>query len=78
MGVVQAGSLFSWCQSAAMGGAAIGGIVAGGAAGGSVATIATGAAAIGGQAILTPKEIKDLFLKVYRKENGGIEVVAML
>lgn len=61
-----------------MGGAAINGIVAGGVAGGSVATIATGAAAIGGQAFLTPTQIKDLFLKVYRKENGGIEVVAML
>lgn len=28
MGAVQAGSLFAWCQSAAMGGAAVGGVQA--------------------------------------------------
>lgn len=33
MGVVKAGSLFSWCQSAAMGGGALGGIKAAGIAG---------------------------------------------
>ncbi len=33
MGVVKAGSLFSWCQSAAMGGGALGGIQAAGIAG---------------------------------------------
>lgn len=49
VGLVQAGSLFAWCQSAAMGGAAVSGIVAGGAAGGSVALAATGAGVAGGQ-----------------------------
>ena len=78
IGVVQAGTLFSWCQGAAMGGAAINGIVAGGAAGGGVAMAATGAAAARGQGVLTPGKIKELFLKVYRKDNGVVEGAAML
>lgn len=36
MGVVEAGSLFAWCQSAAMGGAAVSGIIAAGVTGGGV------------------------------------------
>ncbi|KAJ9652346.1 hypothetical protein H2198_008385 [Neophaeococcomyces mojaviensis] len=47
IGLVQAGSLFAWCQSAAMGGAAVGGIVATGAAGGAVAAGATAAGRLG-------------------------------
>jgi hypothetical protein len=41
IGLVQAGSLFAWCQSAAMGGAAAGGTVAAGVTGGVVAAAAT-------------------------------------
>ncbi|KAI9877711.1 MAG: hypothetical protein M1830_003053 [Pleopsidium flavum] len=41
IGVVQAGSWFAWCQSAAMGGAAWSGIAASGAAGAGVATATT-------------------------------------
>lgn len=41
IGLVEAGSLFAWCQSAAMGGAALGGVVACGAAGAGVAGAAT-------------------------------------
>ncbi|KAH0541841.1 hypothetical protein FGG08_003724 [Glutinoglossum americanum] len=41
LGVVEAGSVFAWCQSAAMGGAAVNGITA---------TGATGAAVVGGTA----------------------------
>ena len=78
IGLAQAGSLFSWCQSAAMGGAAINGIVAAGATGGGVAMAATGAAAAQGQVILTPEEIKELFLKAYRKEVGVDEGAAKL
>ena len=66
IGAVQAGTLFTWCQSAGMGGAAFNGIVAAGATGGGVAMAATGAAAARGQAIMTPEEIKELFLKAYR------------
>ncbi len=39
MGVVKAGSLFSWCQSAAMGGGALSGIQAAGVAGTALARV---------------------------------------
>lgn len=46
---MQAGSLFVWCQSAAMGGAAVNGIIAAGASGAGVAgTAAAAAEAAGG------------------------------
>ena len=74
-GLVQAGSLFAWCQSAAMGGAAVNGIVALGAAGGSVALAATGAGVVGAQTALTPEKLKEMFLSVYRKEKSWVEVM---
>ena len=70
IGLVQAGSLFSWCQSVGMGGAAVNGIIASGAAGGGVLAAATGAAAAGGTVVLTPERMKEIFLTVYRKENN--------
>lgn len=75
IGLVQAGSLFAWCQSAAMGGAAVNGIVACGAAGGSVALAATGAGLAGGQTELTVEKLKEMFLMVYRKEKSGSELI---
>lgn len=39
IGVVQANSLFAWCQSAAMGGAALGGIQAAGVAGAALTRV---------------------------------------
>lgn len=39
LGLVQAGSLFSWCQSVAMGGAALGGIQAAGAVGAALMSV---------------------------------------
>jgi len=39
IGLVEAGSVFAWCQSAAMGGAALNGIIATGAAGAGMATM---------------------------------------
>ena len=48
MGVVEAGSLFAWCQSAAMGGAAVNGIIAAGAAGGAVLLGSTATALMDG------------------------------
>jgi hypothetical protein len=44
IGAVEAGSLFAWCQSVAMGGAAINGVFAAGAAGAGL----MGAGALGG------------------------------
>lgn len=70
MGIVQAGSVFAWCQSAAMGGAAVNGIVAVGAAGGVGAAAATGAGFMNGQA-LTPEKLKEMFMTVYRNEESG-------
>ena len=75
LGIVQAGSLFSWCQSAAMGGAAVDGIIAGGAAGGGVALAATGGALASGPMALTPEKLKEMFLAVYRKEDKGVELI---
>ena len=74
-GLVQAGSVFAWCQSAAMGGAAVNGIIGFGAAGGSVALAATGAGVAGGQKVLTPEKMKEMFLMAYRKENSGTELI---
>ena len=74
-GFVQAGSLFSWCQSAAMGGAAVNGIYASGAVGGGMFLAATGAAAAGRKVLLTPEQRKEIFLTVYRKENSGAELM---
>ena len=75
VGIVQAGSVFAWCQSAAMGGAAVNGIVALGAAGGGVGLVATGAGLVAGQAELTPETMKELFLKVYRREGSRGELI---
>lgn len=64
IGAVQAGSLFAWCQSAAMGGAAVNGIIAAGAAGGGVAALATaGAMGRGDEA----EAYLDTFRRGYRK-----------
>ena len=75
IGLVQAGSLFSWCQGAAMGGAAVNGIIAGGAAGGGVALAATGGALAGGKVAMTPESLKEMFLTAYRKGNSGMQLI---
>lgn len=76
IGIAQAGSLFAWCQSAAMGGgAAVNGIIACGAVGGGVALAATGGAIAGGQTVLTPEKMKEMFLMAYRKENSGLKPI---
>ncbi|KAI9746309.1 MAG: hypothetical protein M1818_000020 [Claussenomyces sp. TS43310] len=46
MGIVEAGSIFAWCQSAAMGGAALGGIAATGLSGAGIVVGATVAGAL--------------------------------
>lgn len=73
-GLVQAGSLFSWCQSAAMGGAAVNGIIATGVAGGGVTLAATGGAVAGGQVALTPEMMREMFRAVYRNGESGMEL----
>ena len=73
IGLVEAGSLFAWCQSAAMGGAvAVNTIVAAGAAGGGVTALATAAAAGQkgkGTTILNVDELMEKFQEVYRRGN---------
>ncbi|MCJ1254776.1 hypothetical protein MMC24_002592 [Lignoscripta atroalba] len=61
MGIVQAGSVFAWCQSAAMGGAAAGGIMAAGAVGAGGAAGAT----LMGWAL--GEEERERLLEVYRR-----------
>ncbi len=69
VGSVAAGSLFAWCQSAAMGGAAASAIAATGAAGGAVAAAATaaGVAATRRPNADEAEELFRLFKKVCRK-----------
>lgn len=66
LGVVQAGSLFAWCQSAAMGGAALNGVAATGIAGGGAAALATAGAAVqGGEK--EKQEMMNRFQEVFRR-----------
>lgn len=69
IGLVEAGSFFAWCQSAAMGGAAVTGIVATGVAG---ASVAVGSVILGAlDDIKTPApELKEKFLASWKKEIG--------
>ena len=66
LGIVEAGSLFAWCQSAAMGGAAVNTVIATGAAGGGVAALVT--AGIAGQSgTADMDELMEKFKEVYRR-----------
>jgi hypothetical protein len=72
MGLVEAGSIFAWCQSAAMGGAAIGGILATGLGGAGVAVAATAAGALdvgaGEEAV---PDLRERFLISWEKQTGA-------
>ena len=71
MGAVEAGSLFAWCQSAAMGGAAVNGIIAAGMTGGGVLLSSTAAAVLDGSVENGEKErLMELFRKVCRRSEG--------
>ena len=67
------GSVFAWCQSAAMGGAAVGGIVGAGVAGGTTALAATGTSLILDGKAMSPEMLREMFQKLYREEGekGG-------
>jgi hypothetical protein len=64
IGLVEAGSIFSWCQSAAMGGAAMGDILATGLAGVSVVVGGLGAT------VASESELKEKFLKAWKRGIG--------
>lgn len=66
IGLVQAGSLFAWCQSAAMGGAAVTGIIAAGASGLTAAAGATALQALqAGNSTIPAHVLKDKFQKAW-------------
>lgn len=67
IGLVEAGSIFAWCQSAAMGGAAVGGILATGLAGAGVAVGAALTGALDG--VDTPAiDMKEKFLTAWDRD----------
>ncbi|KAM3067051.1 hypothetical protein ACMFMG_011830 [Clarireedia jacksonii] len=67
IGVVEAGSIFAWCQSAAMGGAALGGIFGAGVGGAGVFAAATAAGALDG-ADFDILELKERFLVAWNQD----------
>ena len=67
MGLVEAGSLFAWCQGAAMGGAAVSSIVAAGATGAGIAASATAAGVFMAMSVAEKEELMKLFQKVCRR-----------
>ncbi|KAG8532451.1 uncharacterized protein KY384_002328 [Bacidia gigantensis] len=71
IGVVQGGSLFAWCQSAAMGGAALNGIAAAGATGG-IALTSTAAGIVTVDESMEERLMK-VFEMVCRKAEGSKE-----
>lgn len=72
MGLLQAGSLCSWCQSAAMGGAAVGGILATGLTGAGVAVSATVAGALDTVGDEEPlSDLREIFLKAWERDVKG-------
>lgn len=68
IGLVEAGSFFAWCQSAAMGGAAVGGILATGLTG---AGVAVGATVTG--AFDDAPDLGEIFLIAWRRDLGEIQ-----
>jgi len=71
IGLVEAGSLFAWCQSAAMGGAAVGGILATGLTGAGVAVSATVAGALDIVAnVEVIPNLKERFLVAWKRDLG--------
>lgn len=67
MGLVQAGSFFAWCQSAAMGGAAASGIVAAGAVGAGVAAGATVAGFVTKDMVgnMTEEQVREMYDRAF-------------
>ncbi|KAF5874787.1 uncharacterized protein Bfra_003236 [Botrytis fragariae] len=67
MGLVEAGSIFAWCQSAAMGGAAVGGIIGAGVGGAGILAGASSLGALDGADFDNP-ELKKRFLIAWNHE----------
>ncbi|MCJ1269198.1 hypothetical protein MMC22_009087 [Lobaria immixta] len=67
-GLVQAGSFFAWCQSAAMGGAAVGGIAAAGTVGASAVAGATLAGLVTKETVgdMTEERVREMYRTAFR------------
>lgn len=70
IGLVEAGSIFAWCQSVAMGGAAVGGIIGAGVGGAGLLAGATGLGVLDGVG-LDKVVLRKMFLLVWGKEVRG-------
>ena len=68
IGIVQGGSIFAWCQSAAIGGAAVGGILVSGLGGGGLAVGAKVANALNAEDADEIPDLKERFLSVWKKD----------
>jgi hypothetical protein len=79
IGLVEAGSLFAWCQSVAMGGAALGGVFAAGAAGAGLVGAGLVGVMIEGWDDLKPEQQEmvktELFEKFREVFRAGSEVI---
>ena len=71
LGLVQAGSLFAWCQSAAMGGAALTGILATGLSGAGIAVAASVTGALDGKCEDVMPDLREKFLQAWKREIEG-------
>ncbi|KAF7883760.1 uncharacterized protein EAF02_005680 [Botrytis sinoallii] len=67
IGLVEAGSIFAWCQGAAMGGAAVGGIIGAGVGGAGVLAGATSLGALDG-GDFENSELKKRFLAAWNRD----------
>ncbi|THV45641.1 hypothetical protein BGAL_0465g00030 [Botrytis galanthina] len=67
IGLVEAGSIFAWCQGAAMGGAAVGGIIGAGVGGAGILAGASSLGALDGADFENP-ELKKRFLAAWNRE----------
>ncbi|PQE09237.1 kinase-like domain protein [Rutstroemia sp. NJR-2017a WRK4] len=70
IGLVEAGSVFAWCQSAAMGGAALSGIIGAGVGGAGLLAGATAAGALDG-ADFNTLELKEKFRAAWNQDIKG-------
>jgi hypothetical protein len=71
IGIVQGGSLFAWCQSAAMGGAAVGGILVTGLTGAGIAVGATVAGELDAKEGDEIPNLKEGFLSAWKRDVDG-------
>ncbi|KAJ8066910.1 hypothetical protein OCU04_004295 [Sclerotinia nivalis] len=70
IGLVEAGSIFAWCQSVAMGGAAVGGIIGAGVGGAGLLARAAGLGVLDGVEF-DGVELREMFLVAWGREVRG-------